>query len=224
MTRAALKFFLVLALASGGQAFAQACGAIENSFGPFDYRSERGNNLRLVEGAHFTAAVESLIRGTTSVSPAGDLDYTLRAFPNHHRALLSVVKYGERNKSPQPRDLRYSVECYFDRALRFRPDDVIVRMIFATYLANNQRTPEAMQQLAQATNLAKDNPFTHYNIGLIYLDMKVYDKALEQAHVAYGMGFTQPALKDGLVAAGKWVDAPAAQPSASGTTEAKPAQ
>ncbi len=206
------------ALSAAGAAFAQddgsACGSLANSFGPFDYRTQRGESLQLVESAHFTAPIETLVRGRSGgASPAGDLDYTLRAYPNHHRALISVMRYGEKSKSPHPRDLRYSVECYFDRATRFKPDDAIVRMIFATFLGASQRAPEAMKQLEQATSLAKDNPFTHYNIGLIYLDMKVYDKALAQAHTAYGMGFTHPDLKNGLVAAGKWSDPPA-QPAA----------
>lgn len=237
--RPVARMGIALALAGAGAVSAQnSCGSLENAFGPFDYRVERGPNLRIVEGAHFTAQVEALVRGQTAVSPSGDLDYTLRAFPNHHRALMAVMRFGEKSKSPQPRDLRYSIECYFDRALRFKSDDVIVRMIFATFLSANQRAPEAQAQLEKATELAKDNPFTHYNIGLIYLSMKAYDKALAQAHVAYGMGFTQTALKDGLVAAGKWTEPPAppspapaeqsppaqATPAAPASSEAKPAQ
>lgn len=213
--RALMAAGVAAALASGGAAFGQAgpvnCGSIENAFGPYDYRTERGANLKLVEGAHFTGVVENLIRGHSSgKSPAGDLDYTLRAYPNHHRALMSVMRYGEKHKSPHPLDLRYSVECYFERALRFRSDDALARMIYATFLSRNQRNPEATQQLEVATSLAKGNAFTHYNIGLIYLEMKAYDKALAQAHTAYELGFTQTALKDGLVAAGKWSEAPAA--------------
>jgi hypothetical protein len=38
-------------------AFAQAdnsaCGPLGNTFGPFDYRTERGEKLSMVEGAHF---------------------------------------------------------------------------------------------------------------------------------------------------------------------------
>jgi tetratricopeptide (TPR) repeat protein len=181
------------------------CGSLANAYGPYDYRTDRGPTL-----SHFTAPVENLIRGHTSGKlPGGDLDYTLRAFPNHHRALLSVMRYGEKTKSPHPRDLRYSVECYFDRALRFRPDDTTVRMLFATFLSRNNRTPEALQQLQAANELAKDNGFTHYNIGLVYLEMKVYDRALAQAHRAIALGFAQTALKDGLVAAGQWKDPPA---------------
>lgn len=217
----------IAALITAPSAFAQdesACGSLANTFGPYDYRTQRGENLQLVESAHFTTQVEMLIRGRSGgVSPAGDIDYTLRAYPNHHRALLSVIRYGEKVKSLHPRDLRYSVECYLDRATRFKPDDPIVRMIFATFLNTNKRVPEAMNHLEQATVLAKDNPFTHYNIGLIYLEMKAYDKALAQAHTAYGMGFTHPDLKNGLVAAGKWTEPPAPPAAAEAPSPAAPA-
>ena len=202
-------------LLSLAQSDFNVCGSLENGFGPYDYRVERGQNLRLVEGAHFTPAVEGLLRGNTAKTPGGDLDYTLRAYPNHHRALMSVMRYSEKLNSPHPRDLRYSVECYFDRAVRFRADDPIVRMIFATFLAHQKkRMPDALKQLETARELAKDNAFTHYNIGLIYLDLKEYDRALAQAHVAYALGFTQPALREGLVAAGRWKEPDPSSPAA----------
>lgn len=211
LAAAALAATPLLSLA---QAEFSTCGSLENGFGPYDYRTERGPNLRLVEGAHFTPLVEGLLRGHTARLPGGDLDYTLRAYPNHHRALMSVMRYAEKLSSPHPRDLRYSVECYFDRAVRFRADDPIVRMIFATFLAQQKRMPEALKQLETAKELAKDNAFTHYNIGLVYLELKEYDRALAQAHVAYGMGFTQPALREGLVAAGRWKEPEPKEPAA----------
>lgn len=95
------------------------------------------------------------------------------------------------------------------RAVQFKPDDTIARLIYATFLGKNARVPEAMQQLEQANTLAKDNAFTHYNIGLVYFDLKQYDKSLAQAHTAYGLGFPQPGLRDQLKAAGKWKEASA---------------
>ena len=190
--------------------FAQAgnCGPLANAFGPFDYRTEKGNSLYLVESAHFTPAVEAVIAGNTTYI-GGDLDYTLRAFPNHHRALMAMIRLGEKEKTTQPRASRYSVECWLVRAVQFKPDDTIARLIYATFLGKNARVPEAMQQLEQANTLAKDNAFTHYNIGLVYFDLKQYDKSLAQAHTAYGLGFPQPGLRDQLKAAGKWKEASA---------------
>jgi hypothetical protein len=201
---------LLIAVLGSTPAHAQSgnssCGSLSqgtSGYGPFDYRTDKPK-LGVVEQYHFTPAVEALIRGSTNTLPGADLDYTLRAFPNHHKALLAVVRYGEKLKSPQPSGTHYSVECYFDRALRFRPDDMVVRMIYATFLAKNARLPEAFQQLGQAAGSAADNAFTHYNIGLIYFDLKEYDKALVQAHKAIALGFPRTDLRNQLQSVGKW--------------------
>jgi tetratricopeptide (TPR) repeat protein len=185
-----------------GQNNELVCGSLKNAFGPFDYRVERGEMLKVVEDHHFTPTVEAAIDN----SAGGDLDYTLRAFPNHHRALLSTMRYAIRQKTPKPYGMRYSVECWFDRAVRFRPDDTTVRMLYATFLYKSSLPKEAESQLVQADQHAKDNGFTHYNIGLVYLEAGRYDKALEQAHKAIAFGFPRKELKARLVTAGKWRD------------------
>lgn len=214
-------FFYVLAAPAFAQIGAYECGEIKNAFGPFDYRVERGNNLYLVEMAHFTAPVESLIKGNAGYL-GGDLDYTLRAFPNHHRALIAMMRYGEKTKSAKPPNTRYSVECYFDRAIRFQPNDSITRMIYSMYLVKAGRRNDAISQLDIAATYAgeTDNAFTHYNLGLNYLDNKEYEKSLAQAHKAYDLGFTQPVLRDRLKEAGKWTEPVPASPDtpASATT------
>lgn len=211
---AAVLVLATPALAQQPSAALSVCGSLENAHGPFDYRTVDRDALNLVERPHFPPVVEALIRGNSGYL-GGDLDYTLRAFPNHHRALLSVMRYGEKLKTPQPHDLRYPVECYFDRALRFRPDDSIVRMIYAKFLARNQRGDEADKQLSAASEGAKDNGLTHYNIGLIYLELEQFDKAVAQAHKARILGFVSPELQQRLEAAGKWIEPNAAQPSVS---------
>lgn len=219
-------------LGNHGAASAQApdastCGPVvlAGGYGPFDYRTEQGQPRRLVEGAHFTPAVEALI-GTKRAPVGADIDYTLKAFPNHHRALIAAMRYGEKRKTPHSRDMSYPVECYFDRALRFRPDDTIVRMIYAQFLSQNNRTPEALGQLGMAQAKAGDNPFTHYNLGMLYVDLKEYDKGLQQAHEAYRLGFPRPELRERLAAVGKWreADAPKPSPAASASAADAPAQ
>lgn len=193
-------------LNANAQTAMPACGSLQNHYGPYDFRTDR-QKLPIVDNAHFTPAVEALIRGsTTAAGPGADLNYTLNAFPNHHRALMSVMNYGEKLKPSSPKDLPMSVECYFERALRFRPDDTVARMIYATFLSKNKRDLEAGKQLETASTVAGDNAFTAYNIGLIYFDMKDYDRALAQAHKAYGLGFSAPNLRDQLKNVGKWKD------------------
>lgn len=197
-------FFSQTILAQSGES---QCGDLKNGYGPYDYRTSKGPILSIVENAHFTSQVEMLIKGNAGYI-GGDLDYTLRAFPNHHRALMAVMRYGEKTKSDKPPSMQYSIPCYFDRAIRWRPDDAVARMIYSMYLAKNSQTPEAIQQLDIAANGAegKENPFTHNNLGLNYFDLKEYDKSLSQAHKAYDLGFSQPALKEKLKSVGKWTE------------------
>lgn len=199
-----------------------ACGELANAFGPHDYRKDRGEPLQLVESAHFQPYVEMLIRGQTSSYPGHDIDYTLRAFPNHHRALLSVMRLAERDKAPRPRGMNYTVECYFDRAIRWQPTDQTVRMIFAGYLAKQNKRDDAKAQLAYVVQRAGDNPFTHYNAGLVYLEMNDFEGALAQAHRAAALGFPRTELRDKLQAAGKWSEPPpdSAAPAASAASAA----
>lgn len=193
------------ALPAVAQVNASLCGPIEGGgYGPFDYRVDR-DKLPVVEHAHFTAEVEALVRGKSGAI-GGDLNYTLRKFPNHHRALAAVMRYGEKSASPQPRDLPLPVECYFDLATRFRADDVIVRMLYAKFLFSNRREQDANRQLTEVDRLSTDDPFSHYNVGLIYFEFKNYEQALVQAHKAQQLGFNAEVLRERLKAVGKWTD------------------
>lgn len=205
---------LVVALAGSAQAqqVASGCGDLGKPFG--DYLVDK-DNVRGTESFHFTPQVESLIRGQTTEVIGADINYMLVNYPNHHRALIAMMRLGEKEKTPQPAGAKYTVECYFIRAIRFRPDDNVARMLYATYLSKNGRMADASAQLEVATKAATDNPFSHYNIGLIYLDMKNYDRALEQAHKAYTLGFTRPELRDRLKSAGRWKNPEPAVPGSS---------
>jgi tetratricopeptide (TPR) repeat protein len=182
----------------------ELCGPLKaDNYGPFDFRRDRGEPLQLVEGAHFPAKVETLISGNRG-RLGQDINYTLRAFPNHHRALLSVVRYADRTQRDPPPDMMYTVECWFERAIRFAKDDAIVRMLYARYLATKSRNDEALQQLEVAGRLGGDNPITQYNVGLVLLELKQYERALVQAHLAMALGNPNEGLKNALVAAGRW--------------------
>jgi tetratricopeptide (TPR) repeat protein len=219
--------FLLLTSTSLAQTQSSACGPLENAYGPYDYRTDKAK-LPIVLGAHFTPEVEALIRGATSTRPGHDIDYTLRAIPNNPRALYSMMQLGKKENTDRPSGSHYSVECWFDRAIRFRPDDQVVRMLYSTFLANNARKREAEQQLEVVLSSTKDNPFTHYNVGLVYFDLGEYGKALAQAHKAIDLGFTRPELRDKLQVAGKWEeprakpDGKAVEPTASGSAPQLP--
>ena len=181
------------------------CGSLQNAYGPYDYRSDK-DKLPIVLGAHFTPEVMSLVKGKTAIYPGGDIDYTLRAIPNHPAALLAMVRLGEKEKTDKPRGARYTVECYLNRAIRFRNDDSMVKMIYASYFAKNGRGNDALKYLNDAADLGEESANLYYNMGLIYLDLLQYDKALTNAHRAYQMGFPLPGLRDRLKKAGKWTE------------------
>lgn len=220
---AALTLGVVLQINVAGIASAQevggGCGALQNPFGPYDYRADKFvpfstftsvEKLRKsVEDFHFRTETTLLRRLPTSPgTPVGsDLSYTLRALPNHHHALLTLIALGEKEKTSQPQGSLYTIECWFRRAITFRPDDNTVRLIYATYLVKENREKEADEELSFAASQAGDNPFTLHNIGLVYFDMKDYEKALQYANKAYAPEwFGIPTLRDKLKSVGKWVD------------------
>jgi tetratricopeptide (TPR) repeat protein len=198
-------FVLVLLLLGVGTVQAQdvpGCGSLANAFGPFDYRDPvaRGEPLHLVEIAHFTANVEQLVRGSSG-QLIGDLDYTLRAFPNHHRALRSVGRYALSGRKEWLNPEVQSADCYFERAAAFQPDDAVVQVLYANYLAKQRKPKEAAAKYLAALQLEPTSIEINYNAGLFFLEQGDLKRAKELAQVAYDGGHPLPALRDKIAAA-----------------------
>jgi hypothetical protein len=168
--------------------------------------------LKLVEDAHFSPVVETLQRGISNGRPGGDIGYTLTIYPNHHRALLSLVSLSELEKKNQPSGMAYPVDCWFQRALTFRPDDGIVRMIYAQYLIKSSRNADAEQQLGVVASQADDNAYTHFNVGMLYFSTKNFEKSQFHAHKAIELGLTNATLKNKLSLVGQWSELPGIPP------------
>jgi Tfp pilus assembly protein PilF len=207
MKRASCATALVIFIVSINLQAAPYCGDLENAYGPFDYAnsSERQRNLPVVEKHHFTPNVEKLVNGNSGPL-GGELDYTLRAFPNHPRALAALANLAVRDKTVKPVGAKYSVECYFERAIRFKRNDPAVRMVYGTYLLQRGEPDKAIYQLNVAVNLQPEDPNINYNLGLLYLKKKDYEQAKTYAKKAYDLGFPLPGLKNQLIQAGKWDD------------------
>lgn len=159
--------------------------------------------LEVVEHFHFTPAVESLAHGATGPL-GGDISYTLEHFPNHPRALAALAKLGRRDKSAQPYGARYSIVCFFERAIRFVPNDARVRSVYGAYLLGGGDQAGAMAQLLEAARLEPQDPTTNYNLGLMYMKKREYAKALPYAQKAYAKKFPLQGLKRQLIEAGQW--------------------
>lgn len=197
---------LVMPLPAHAQSSPELCGKLENHFGPFDYRYQR-QRLQIVEIAHFTPKVETLVGGESNAYIGLDLNYTLRTSPNHHRALISTIRYAEKTKALKAPEMEFTVECYLERAVRFAPDDTVARALFAQYLGKLGRKEQALAQLGAAVEAANENPLSHHNLGLVYFEIGEFDKALQQAHRAQKLGFEKSRLENALRQQGKWKDA-----------------
>ncbi|SEK27329.1 tetratricopeptide repeat protein [Nitrosovibrio tenuis] len=178
------------------------CGAPSG----YDYtNSENRGYLGTVEQHHFTPGVENLRAGSTGTI-GSDLSYTLMMFPNHHRALAALGKLSIRDRTLKPSGAQYSVECFFDRAIRFRPNDGIVRMVYGNYLVKAGQLDKAIEQLRTAVDLQPEDATINYNLGLLYMQKKDYKQAKTYAKKAYELNFPLPGLKNKLMEAGKWED------------------
>jgi tetratricopeptide (TPR) repeat protein len=181
------------------------CGdPFANGVGPWDYNNaeDRSNPQRIpiVEKFHFTAGVESLTKGESTAYVLGDIDYTLRAVPNHHRALNAAARYDIENGGTPPRFR--SVYCWFQRAMVFRPEDGTVRLIQGNWLSRKGRNEEALEAYAEAKRLMPGSVEVDYNMGLLYLKLGDYEKARESARVAYAGNYPLDGLRRKLAEKG----------------------
>lgn len=200
----ALIFLLFLFGSPIARAQEFICGSLDNHYGPYDYRTASPIVLKVVEVPHFPPKVESLHGGNTSITPGGDIAYTLRVFPNHHRALMAMMKLAEREKTDKPRDSTWSMACWLDRAERFRPNDQMVQVIYGIYLSKKGKKDEALKKVDHAVEMGEASGNLDYNIGLVYFENGAYDKALLAAHRAYAAQFPLPGLREKLKLVGKW--------------------
>lgn len=203
------------------------CPILRHGYGPYDYRSATKEQLQLVEGAHFFPNVENLRDGTPhpnrgyALVPGAEIDYTLRAFPNHHRALMALSRLSLRDKSERPKGIKANVDCYFQAAIKFRNEDSYAYLVYGIHLSKKGRSREALEQFDKAKALGEDSANLYYNLGLAYFQEKRFDDALDAAHKAYNAGFPLPGLRNMLMRAGKWTDMPANANSSDSVIEKK---
>ncbi len=188
------------------------CGDLKNGYGPFDY-SDPNTDKEIVEHFHFTSKVENLIGGHTSMTPMGDLNYTLRAFPNHPRALNAVSRYEiKKHQQSQQNGKPYSpeaeggltAECYFNRAIRWRPNDPDVHLVYGIHLHRIGNLNKALSEYTISERLRPNSADLQYNFGLLYFEMKEYTLAKKHAKKAYQLGYPLPGLRKKLARIGQW--------------------
>ena len=201
-----LCFTFLLGPAVAEQLGPPACGLWpEHHYGPWDYTNpvHYRDKLPVVERAHFNRDVENLRAGMTG-HLTGDLAYTLNAFPNHHRALHAMSRYQLANPTEKRKKKVAGIECYFQRAMYFKPDDSIVRMLHGIHLQKSGKLNQAVAAYNKSLEIAPGSPEVHYNLGLLYVEQKNYEKARENALKAYAGGYPLPGLRRKLQSVGAW--------------------
>lgn len=219
------------------------CGELKNyqDIGPWDYADPSSNvptgadpmgHVKRVENVHFTPAMQLLDLKRFSIERlTGEIHYTLRALPNHPGALMAISRLERMagGKLPQrgitPFTPKITADCFFDRAIRFRPRDKVVRMVHGMHLHQHGKLQEALAEYEKAQSMGEDSPNLNYNLGLLHAELNNWDKAYDYGEKAQRAGFMLPGLRNRLEKAGRPlppppvpVAAPAPAPDASTET------
>lgn len=183
-------------------------------YGPYDYTNPEHRKLKLpiVEEYHYTRETEHLLPETSGAYQGkvriGGMQYTLAAFPNHHKALRGIAQYQLLFEDDIKRGIKdaptTAVECYFERAIKFSPKDATTHIIYATYLKKIKHTELADKHYQKGISLAPDIMEFRYNYGLFLADQKKYSEALIQAKEVYEKKYPKQHLKEKLIKAGFW--------------------
>jgi tetratricopeptide (TPR) repeat protein len=183
------------------------------TFGPFDYmqRHKNPDQLQVVEVSHFSRGVETLTKGVTT-TPMGDLDYTLGAWPNHHRGLETAIRFRLLHPEPKwPFSEKYPpAECFLQRAIAFRPKDGTSHLLYGILLSKQKRYELALREFTIAAKFLPGDVIPEYNMGLTLVVLKKYTRAKKIAVKVYANGFPLPGLKNQLIAVGHWEAEPEA--------------
>ncbi len=222
----------VLGLSAAADA-AENCGHPHDRprhFGPFDYRSRARltEELDIVERHHFTTYMNEVAqfgfssREAVTVEEkkegrdliAGNLDYTLRSFPNHFDALHAMATWQLRLRDESVANYErlknewsfLSADCYFERALMYAPDDGMVYLAYGVYLHKLDQLDAALERYERAAALMPDSPEVRYNLGLLHYDRAEYAQAAERAADAYALGYPLQGLERRLARRGVAVE------------------
>jgi tetratricopeptide (TPR) repeat protein len=205
---------------------------VDGQFGPYDYYrppSQPPAAIALVERAHLGYVVAEQLFKKDYCGYYLNLDYTLRALPNHPKALTMMAKYLESHATCPPsrkdevttaaavialesgtwqeRDMTY----YFETAINFMTEDTRViprhaetHVLYGDWLRKSGNYEKAQKQYETAISLKPGFTDAYYGMGMMYLDQKNTAKAAEYAKQAYSTGKPPPELRDRLVASGVW--------------------
>jgi tetratricopeptide (TPR) repeat protein len=97
-----------------------------------------------------------------------------------------------------------TAECYFDRAIRWRPNDPNVYLVQGIYLQLKGDLDAALKAYKKSESLQPNSADLQYNLGLLYFERKQYNLAKVHAKRAYQLGYPLPGLRHKLTVVGHW--------------------
>lgn len=185
-----------------------------NGIGPWDYYDPINSqpnganpmgNIKRVTNVHLTPGMlrmEKRASGTFS----GDIDYTLRAIPNHPAGLDLASRLEKRLAQPGAELtnlLKYEkpkrdTECYFQRAIALAPNRFYTYVMYGIHLHRFGKYDAANNAYARALALGSNTIETNYNYGLSLVKSGRLAEAEQQAKIAYQGGFPLPGLRNML--------------------------
>lgn len=175
--------------------------------GPFDYTDPTERKmLAPVERHHFRENTQLLQPEPGGKPPGTNLDFVLRWYPNHYPALNLMARLAEKEHTDHPAGTMYPAECYFKRAIQFRPKDPALHLLYGNFLVQQDRLKDAEAEYLKSEELNPENPELDYNLGLLYVKMKKYPEAVKRAKKAYAGGMTFPGLREQLKESGHWTE------------------
>lgn len=154
-----------------------------------------------VKQNHLDPAVQSLNDGNFSSAVLSDISFILNHWPNHYPALQALIRYEVGGGKEVP---YYPIDCYFEAARQFVPDDANVLVLYGLYRYKSGDNDHAEMYWRQALQVESNSADAHYNLGLLYVEQGRYNDALEHAVKAYSLGYPLPGLKNELIRAGYW--------------------
>ena len=118
-------------------------------------------------------------------------------------------------------------DAWFEKAAARNPSASMTWVIYGLHLQRKGQLREATEKFEHALELRPNDINAHYNLGLLYFDLKDYEKANRHAQMSYALGAPLPGLRDKLMRAKAWSPLPPSSPespsNASPKAEAAPA-
>ena len=162
---------------------------------PKDYRKVSDKWRRTIDRHHFDSHSAAFLARRLKVPagqtgqyqpPSAGFDYTLWGLPNHPRALAAIEKLAFENKTDKLPKMLLPARCYFERAIRFYPDDPV------------PHAEKAVFHVERADTLSKSSSEIDVYLAWSLIEIGKYEDATKYAKRLYSKGYPLQGLRNRL--------------------------